>query len=145
MPSLYLWGRDVPGPHLNTAGVPSLTSVKGWGQDWNRVRERPLSAGFHLRTRKGRGLGQKEGTLRAKAGELSLGRCQRRQVGHPGGNCAQEGGGGSEGSQTCRSPRATQGAEWGARLPPAVCGACLELVQGAEAEVRLCAKGACPS
>lgn len=37
--------------------------------------------------------------------------------------------------------RATQGAGWGARLPPTVSRACLELVQGAEAEVRLLRQG----
>lgn len=52
-------------------------------------------------------------------------------------NCAQEGCGGSEGSQNYlpEALGATQGAGWGAGLPPAVRGACLELVQGAEAEV----------
>lgn len=61
-------------------------------------------------------------------------------------NCAQEGCGGSEGSQNYlpEALRATQGAGCGADLPPAVCGACLELVQGAEAEVRLLRQGRLP-
>lgn len=98
-----------------------------------------------MRTRHSRGLRQEEGTLRVRAGEwcpreggredrldipveLRPGRLWRKQ-GIP---------------ELPEALLATQGAGWGARLPPAVCGACLELVQGAEAEVRLLRQGRLP-
>lgn len=42
------------------------------------------------------------------------------------------------------APELPRGAGWGAHIPPAVCRACLELLQGAEAEVRLLRQGRLP-
>lgn len=72
---------------------------------------------------------------------MSPGRRQRRQVGHPSGTAPRKAVEEARDPRTTGALRATQGAGWGACLPPAVCGACLELVQGAEAEVRLLRQG----
>lgn len=42
------------------------------------------------------------------------------------------------------APKLPRGAGWGVHIPPAVCRACLELLQGAEAEVRLLRQGRLP-
>lgn len=98
-----------------------------------------------MRTRQGRGLREEEGTLRARAGERCPregGREDRLDIPvelRPGRLWRKRGI-----PELPEALRATQWAGWGARLPPAVCGACLELVQGAEAEVRLLRQGRLP-
>lgn len=142
MPNLYLWGGYVLSPHLNTVKSPGpyfcqrLKSGQGLSP---RPRNIPLFSGPQLKTRQGRGLRQVEGTPRARAGE----------------QCPREGGREDrlvipvelrprKAVEEARDPRTTEGPSsypGGGVGCRSLCEACLELVQGAEAEVRLLRQG----